>query len=315
MTLNSADIQNKEFERAFRGYNADDVDDFLESIALDYDVILKENKDLREQVNKLSEERKHYQKIEEAANKAIGEAEQAAEKEKESAQEEIQTIRAEAEKEIERLNQEYLAMQRENEELREQVYNLNKESMGFDKIEETIQNAVNRSQEAAEEVLSNARHEADLIRQEADVYKKEAEELRREAEAETRRINEDYESLMQQNRQLEEQIEQLSEKNKNYEKLEETVHNAIMVAQEAADDLKENAKRESELIRKEAEREAQRIVEDARYQASRILAEHEDLHKQVQVFKMRFRSFIEAQLSSLETEDLSDSFSATHDKE
>ncbi|NLC12075.1 MAG: septum formation initiator, partial [Firmicutes bacterium] len=82
-----------------------------------------------------------------------------------------------------------------------------------------------------------------------------------------------------------------------------TLHNAIIVAQETAEEVKRNANKEAELIRKEAEKEAQRIIEEARYKASKIIAEHEELHKQAQVFKMRFRSFVEAQLASLEMED------------
>ncbi|RQD71677.1 MAG: septum formation initiator, partial [Tindallia sp. MSAO_Bac2] len=50
------------------------------------------------------------------------------------------------------------------------------------------------------------------------------------------------------------------------------------------------------------EKDAARIVEEARYKASRILAEHEDVHKQAQVFKLRLRSLVEAQLSALESE-------------
>jgi len=95
----------------------------------------------------------------------------------------------------------------------------------------------------------------------------------------------------------------LMEKLKSYQKLEETMHNAIVVAQETAEDVKQNAMREAELMRREAEREAQRIIEEARYRSSKVLAEHEELYKQAQVFKMRFRSFIEAQLSALEMED------------
>ncbi|HHX88031.1 MAG TPA: septum formation initiator, partial [Firmicutes bacterium] len=53
----------------------------------------------------------------------------------------------------------------------------------------------------------------------------------------------------------------------------------------------------------EAEREAQRILEDARYRASRILVENEELRKQAQIFKMRFRSFMEAQLAAIELEE------------
>lgn len=293
----------------------DDVDEFLETIALEYDGILQENNVLREQLNKLNEERKYYQQIEENAKKDTLEAKENAEKFKLNVQEEIHQIREEGEREIERLNQENLLLQRENEDLRAQVHNLTKESKGLDKIEETIQIAVARSQEAAEEILADARQEAEVIRQDAERIKREAEEIKRESEMEAQRVNNEYEALLQENNQLQDEIAHLSDKIKNYEKLEETVHNAILVAQEAADDVKQNAKRESELIRKEAEREAQRIIEDSRYQASRILAEHEDLHKQVQVFKMRFRSFIEAQLSTLEMEDWSDSLSIPQSEE
>ncbi len=117
------------------------------------------------------------------------------------------------------------------------------------------------------------------------------------------RVAKDLEQLTRENMELKDQLSQLQEKNKNYQKLEETMHNAIVVAQETADEVKQNAKREADLIRREADKEAQRIIEDARYRSSKILSEQEELFKQARVFKMRFRSFIEAQLSSLENED------------
>ncbi|HSW35520.1 MAG TPA: DivIVA domain-containing protein [Candidatus Limnocylindrales bacterium] len=120
------------------------------------------------------------------------------------------------------------------------------------------------------------------------------------------RVAKDIEKYIRENTDLKDQMEQLLEKNKSYRKLEETMHNAIVVAQEAAEDVKHNARREAELIRKEAEREAQRIIEDARYRSSRILVEQDELYKQAQVFRMRFRSVLEAQLSMLETEDWMD---------
>jgi len=117
------------------------------------------------------------------------------------------------------------------------------------------------------------------------------------------RVAKDFEQILRENIELKDQCNQLSEKIKSYQKLEETMHNAIVIAQEAAEEVKQNANREAELIRREADREAQRIIEDARYRASKILTEHDELIKQVQVFKMRFRSFIEAQLAALEMED------------
>jgi len=116
-------------------------------------------------------------------------------------------------------------------------------------------------------------------------------------------IAKDLEILISDNAVLTDQLEQMKEKNKNYHKMEGTMHNAIVVAQETAEEVKHIAKREADLIRREAEKDAQRIIDEARYRSTKILSEQEDLFKQAQVFKMRFRSFIEAQLSALESEE------------
>ena len=117
------------------------------------------------------------------------------------------------------------------------------------------------------------------------------------------RVAKEFERIVKEKVSLEEKISLLEEKLAQYQKLENTLHNSIIVAQETAEDVKRNANKEAELIRKEAEKEARRIIEEARYKASRILAEHEEIYKQAQIFKLRFRSFIEAQLASLELED------------
>ena len=44
------DIQNKEFSRAVRGYNQEEVDLFLDEIMADYDKLLSENQDLKRQL-------------------------------------------------------------------------------------------------------------------------------------------------------------------------------------------------------------------------------------------------------------------------
>lgn len=117
------------------------------------------------------------------------------------------------------------------------------------------------------------------------------------------KVAKDYEELIKENMASKEQISQLKEKLTHYHKLETTLHNAIVVAQETAEDVKRNASKEAELIRREAEKEASRMIEEARYKASRILADHDEVYKQAQIYKMRFRSLVEAQLSALEMED------------
>lgn len=116
------------------------------------------------------------------------------------------------------------------------------------------------------------------------------------------RLVKDYEDMMKENLSLKEDLENMKNKYEHYQKIEETLQKAIVVAQDAAEQVKRNAAKEADLIRREAEKEAARTVEEARYRASRILAEHENLHKQGQVFKLRLRSLVEAQLSALDSE-------------
>ncbi len=116
------------------------------------------------------------------------------------------------------------------------------------------------------------------------------------------RLTKDYEAMIKENVLLMEKAEALDGKLEHFKRIEETLQKAIVIAQDTAEEVKRNASKEAELIRREAERDASRIVDEARYRASKVLAEHEDLHKQAQVFKLRLRSLVEAQLSALESE-------------
>ncbi len=115
-------------------------------------------------------------------------------------------------------------------------------------------------------------------------------------------IAKDLEILIRENAELKEQVNQLIDKNKKYQQLEETMHTAIVVAQKAADEVKETARRDAESVRLEAEREARRIIDDARQRSGKVVAEHEVLVKEARLFKTRFRSFIENQIVLLDGE-------------
>ena len=76
-----------------------------------------------------------------------------------------------------------------------------------------------------------------------------------------------------------------------------------MVAQEAAERLKQNARKEAELILYEADREAERILEDANNRSKTIVSETEHLHQYTLNFRNRLKNMVEAQLSLLNKED------------
>lgn len=77
--LRPIDIQSKTFEKKIKGYDINEVDDFLDKIIHDYDAILKENKSLKDKVSVISEKLESYQKLEKALDETVAAAKEAAE--------------------------------------------------------------------------------------------------------------------------------------------------------------------------------------------------------------------------------------------
>jgi cell division initiation protein len=92
MRLTAMDINNKEFKGAIRGYNRDEVDEFLDKIAEDYEALYKENSTLKEKVTSMNERIEHYSKIESTIQNTLLLAQNAAEQAKISAQKEAELV-------------------------------------------------------------------------------------------------------------------------------------------------------------------------------------------------------------------------------
>lgn len=116
-------------------------------------------------------------------------------------------------------------------------------------------------------------------------------------------IIKDYEALIRENKELQSQVQTLEEKLSHFLNIEETLSKTIIVAQEAADELKNNAKKEAQLIVKEAEKNADRIINEALAKSRKIALEVEELKKQAAIYRARFRALVESQLDLLNKEN------------
>ncbi|MGG3693016.1 DivIVA domain-containing protein [Heyndrickxia ginsengihumi] len=113
----------------------------------------------------------------------------------------------------------------------------------------------------------------------------------------------DYEMIIREKKGLEEQVATLTERLGHFNSIEETLNKSIVVAQEAAEEVKGNAQKEAKLIIREAEKNADRIVNEALSKARKIALEIEELKKQSKVFRTRFKMLVEAQLDLLNSDD------------
>ncbi len=58
------DIHNKDFKRSFRGYNEDEIDDFLDKVVNDYEKLFRENDRLKEELARSQKDNEQYQQLE-----------------------------------------------------------------------------------------------------------------------------------------------------------------------------------------------------------------------------------------------------------
>lgn len=92
MKITSMEITNKEFKKAMRGYSQEEVDEFLDKIAEDYEVIYKENSTLREKLAAYDEKLEHYNKMESTIQNTLLLAQNAAEHARDNSQKESELI-------------------------------------------------------------------------------------------------------------------------------------------------------------------------------------------------------------------------------
>jgi len=97
------DIHNKEFRKAFRGYDEEEVDGFLDQLVKDYEKLYKENLDLRETLAAKDSNIGQYKDLEDTLKKTLVVAQQTADDLKSGAVRESEIIIKEAQLKAEQI--------------------------------------------------------------------------------------------------------------------------------------------------------------------------------------------------------------------
>jgi len=118
MPFQPVDLDNISFNRAFRGYKKEEVDNFFENIRLDLESLYRENKELKQRYRLLEEEMKKYKDLENSIQETLVMAQKLSEDAKKNAQKEIELIYQEAENNIQKAKEDYLSWQRHIKEVK-----------------------------------------------------------------------------------------------------------------------------------------------------------------------------------------------------
>lgn len=113
-------------------------------------------------------------------------------------------------------------------------------------------------------------------------------------------VTKQYESMLNKLKEQDVKIQSLQEKLTHYENMESTLNRAILVAEDASNQIKRIARDESQSIINEAKRNASRILNDALTKAEKVEYEADDLRRRVVNFKRKIRQSIEDQLEMVD---------------
>jgi cell division initiation protein len=109
----------------------------------------------------------------------------------------------------------------------------------------------------------------------------------------------DYEALIRENDELKENTSGMTERLEQYRKLEATLQNTLVVAQQTAEEVKMAARKEAELIVREAESKAQEIINQAEERSRNAIRELDQLRRETEKYRVQVKSLLESQLSIL----------------
>lgn len=117
-------------------------------------------------------------------------------------------------------------------------------------------------------------------------------------------LAEELESLNKQNNELKENLSRTQSALEQLRDREQAVQATLMTAQQVTEDLKNNARKEAEILIADAHLEGARVIKGAVDQRMQIINEIQELKRQKISFECGFRALVESHLKLLEMDVL-----------
>ena len=105
MKLTALEIKQQQFEKSLRGYDPAEVQSYLSLLATEWEIMAGKIRELENQVDKLNDKLKHYERVEEALHETLQTAKSSAEEKLGGARKEAKNIVDKAELEAETIFQ------------------------------------------------------------------------------------------------------------------------------------------------------------------------------------------------------------------
>jgi cell division initiation protein len=180
LKISPLDIRTQEFKKSFRGYDPDEVRAFLELIAGEWEVLIKDFAEYREKMNKLESSVTDFQEMEQTLKGILLTAQKSSEEAKKNAAKEAELLVKEAEVKSSRIL----------EEAKRRIFELRREIEDLSNLKESflikMKSMLDTQQYLLESFLAEEKKEPELTRfkRKADLSEEEVEKIAKEYEKE-----------------------------------------------------------------------------------------------------------------------------------
>lgn len=114
------------------------------------------------------------------------------------------------------------------------------------------------------------------------------------------KVIEDYSDYIHETMKVKDQVMELKDRLVHFEKIEETLKNSLVLAQQSSSDIVSAAEKKAENIIAQAQITAKDIIAEANKEVIKIQFQSERLKKDLTIYKQKLESILKAQMKLLE---------------
>lgn len=112
----------------------------------------------------------------------------------------------------------------------------------------------------------------------------------------------EFEVLLRERQELRLQVEESDQRLSRFQEIEAHLQKALVLAQQTADEVRQNAQHEAELITREAQQRAEQLIDEARTQLKLLEHDLRERRRELDVWRAKVRSLLESELALLADE-------------
>jgi cell division initiation protein len=106
----------------------------------------------------------------------------------------------------------------------------------------------------------------------------------------------EFEALIRENGDLKDRLDSLEQALDRYRTIEDSLNKTLLLAQQAAEEVRSVGEKEAELIQERALMEARRIHDEAKAEAQRAVEDYSEMRREAELFRLRMKTMLQAQL-------------------